>query len=202
VPAELDGVEVEHGKPHTAAAGTTLRIGSATTGVRTYLALEGGIAVDPVLGSMSADTLSGIGPAPLSVGDVLPLGNSRGEECRTVAGIAPGPLRLGLGPRHDRFEPAALDAILNEPFTVSPTSNRIGLRLTGPLLGWATHTELRSEGIATGSVQVPPNGQPIVMLADHPTTGGYPVIGVIDSGSLALAAQLRPGTEISFVLTA
>ena len=103
-----------------------------------------------------------------------------------------------LGPRDDWFTSAALDELLSERFTVTPASNRIGLRLDGPTLDRARAEELPSEGMVPGAIQVPPSGQPILLLADHPTTGGYPVIAVVVEHDLSAAAQLRPGQQVRF----
>jgi allophanate hydrolase subunit 2 len=101
------------------------------------------------------------------------------------------------GPRADWFEPDALDALLG-PYTVTAESNRVGLRLDGPPLRHRDRRELPTEGLAEGSLQVPPNGRPIVMLADHPVTGGYPVIAVLTETAIAAAAQARPGDQVRF----
>ncbi|PWU44494.1 allophanate hydrolase, partial [Micromonospora globispora] len=105
-------------------------------------------------------------------------------------------LTLRLGPRHDWFTPAALDLLLTTPYAVSPVSNRVGARLAGAALPRAVAGELPSEGLVLGAVQVPADGQPLIFLADHPTTGGYPVIGVVDD--VTPLAQARPGTTVRF----
>jgi biotin-dependent carboxylase-like uncharacterized protein len=110
-------------------------------------------------------------------------------------------LRVIAGPRDDWFAPDSLDVLCGGNYVVTPDSDRTGLRLDGPVLTRARPDELPSEGLATGSLQVPPSGRPILMLADHPATGGYPVIGVVTSADIALAAQLRPGSRIRFVLS-
>ncbi len=116
----------------------------------------------------------------------------------------PGPpdalvLRVRLGPRDDRFTPGALRTLATRAYRVSPASNRIGLRLEGPALERAVPGELASEGMVLGAVQVPPDGRPVVFLADHPTTGGYPVVGVVREADLGAAAQAVPGTTVRFV---
>ncbi|MFI2662171.1 biotin-dependent carboxyltransferase family protein [Micromonospora carbonacea] len=189
------------GRPLAVPAGATVRIGPARTGLRTWLAVAGGIAVPPVLGSRSTDTLSGLGPPPLRDGDVLPLGDPAGDPAPVDVTVGrPAPpllrLRLRLGPRDDWFTPAALDRLLGTPYTVSPVSNRVGARLTGAPLPRAIAGELPSEGLVLGAVQVPADGQPLIFLADHPTTGGYPVVGVVDD--VTPLAQARPGTTVTF----
>ncbi|MEU4621088.1 biotin-dependent carboxyltransferase family protein [Actinoplanes sp. NPDC023801] len=177
-------------------AGGVLDVGQASRGVRSYIAVAGGIAVEQVLGSRSTDTLSGLGPERLTDGTVLPVGVPSGAPSLVgePARIA-GELVLGirLGPRDDWFDPAALFA---STYDISPLSNRIGARLAGPALTRTHAGELPSEGVVLGSVQVPSGGQPIIFLADHPTTGGYPVIGVV--GDVTPLAQARPGTTVRF----
>ncbi|WP_229075483.1 biotin-dependent carboxyltransferase family protein [Actinoplanes sp. DH11] len=190
-------------------AGGVLEIGRAVRGVRSYVAVAGGIAVEPVLGSRSTDTLAGLGPERLADGMTLPIGGAGGSSAAPgglpVASGAPGGLLgapepadsvvLGvrLGPRDDWFEVAGL---FGHPYTVSPMSNRVGCRLAGTALTRTRAGELPSEGVVLGAVQVPADGQPIVFLADHPTTGGYPVIGVV--GDVTPLAQARPGTTVRF----
>jgi biotin-dependent carboxylase-like uncharacterized protein len=188
-PATTDVVDVP--------AGAVLEVGRATRGVRSYLAVAGGIAVEPVLGSRSTDTLSGLGPARLTKGATLPVG-SGGGPADDVPDAPPAPaaeLELGvrLGPRDDWFAPGEL---FRNAYTISPVSNRVGARLAGPALTRARDGELPSEGVVLGAVQVPADGQPLIFLADHPTTGGYPVIGVVDD--VAPLAQARPGTTVRF----
>ncbi|MFC8847081.1 MULTISPECIES: biotin-dependent carboxyltransferase family protein [unclassified Micromonospora] len=189
------------GRPLAVPAGAVVRIGPARSGLRTWLAVAGGIAVPPVLGSRSTDTLSGLGPPPLRDGDILPLGAPAGDPAPvdiTVGRPAPAALRLALrlGPRDDWFTPAALDRLFGTAYTVSPVSNRVGARLTGAPLPRAVAGELPSEGLVLGAVQVPADGQPLIFLADHPTTGGYPVVGVVDD--VTPLAQARPGTTVTF----
>jgi biotin-dependent carboxylase-like uncharacterized protein len=202
-PITVDGQEVAFGAAVAVPAGALINVGSAQVGVRSYLAFAGGVTVAPVLGSRSTDTLSGLGPPPLRAGFVLPLG--RGGSSGVGAFVAdprtggPIELRLRLGPRHDWFTSMARDQLFEGPYALSVKSNRVGSRLTGPTLSRAITTELPSEGIVLGAVQVPGDGQPLVFLADHPTTGGYPVIGVIETDDLPLLAQARPGTVVTFV---
>ncbi|MFC8620231.1 biotin-dependent carboxyltransferase family protein [Micromonospora purpureochromogenes] len=189
------------GRPLAVPAGAVLRIGPARHGLRNWLAISGGIAVEPVLGSRATDTLSGLGPPPVRDGDRLPLGPWPGPPPPvdvTVGRPPTGELRLTLrpGPRADWFTPEALDRLLGTPYTVSPVGDRVGARLTGAPLPRAVAGELPSEGIVLGAVQVPADGQPLVFLADHPTTGGYPVIGVVDD--VTALAQARPGTTVRF----
>lgn len=202
------------GTPHALAStiwlepGQTLRLGAPVRGLRSYLAVRGGIAVDPVLGSRSTDTLSGIGPAPLSPGDRLPVGDDRLPlppiDLAPVSPPAAGLVELTamLGPRHEWFtDPRVLT---RGTWQASSQSNRIGVRLdrpdpaTAPSLVRARDGELATEGVATGSIQVPPSGQPVIFLADHPVTGGYPVIAVLTDSDIDRASQIRPGQHLRF----
>jgi biotin-dependent carboxylase-like uncharacterized protein len=203
-PITVDGSEVDFGVAVLVPAGSVVNIGSARVGVRSYVAFAGGVGVAPVLGSRSTDTLSGLGPPPLRAGFVLPLGRPvdepRVDKVEPDDRIgAPLQLRLRLGPRQDWFTTTARDVIFEGPYGLSVKSNRVGARMTGPVLSRAVAAELPSEGIVLGAVQVPNDGQPLVFLADHPTTGGYPVIGVVESDDLPLLAQARPGTAVTFV---
>jgi KipI family sensor histidine kinase inhibitor len=230
-------------------AGSVLRLAAPVAGLRSYLAVGGGIDVPEVLGSRSSDLLSGLGPRPLRAGDRLPVGPARVQPVPPASGTAPSGaalpsapadtpadgmitggaagtgiaggapsaadaprdgarpdavvrLRVLAGPRDDWFDPAALSVLTGEPYRVTPASNRTGLRLAGPALARAGTSpgELPSEGMVTGAIQVPHDGQPILLLADHPVTGGYPVIAVVHSADVDRAAQLRPGQLVRFAL--
>jgi biotin-dependent carboxylase-like uncharacterized protein len=185
--------------------GALLSISAPTAGLRSYLAVAGGLATPTVLGSRSVDVLSGLGGGALRTGDVLAIGSERRQDSAPPAPGSAIPsrgevarLRIIAGPRRDWFEANALDVLCGSTYTVSPASNRTGLRLSGPALPRLTARELPSEGMVTGSIEVPPDGQPILLLADHPTVGGYPVIAVLASADVGVAAQLRPGDKISF----
>ncbi|GHE87061.1 allophanate hydrolase [Streptomyces longispororuber] len=203
-PVTVDGRPAPWGAPVRVPAGALLDVGTALCGVRAYVALSGGVAVEPVLGSRSTDLLSGLGPPPLAHGAVLPLGGVGGPHARVDAVPQPAPprelvLRMTAGPRADWFTPGALRTLTTRAYRVSSASNRIGLRTEGPALERAVRGELPSEGMVLGAVQVPPDGRPVVFLADHPTTGGYPVVGVVRQEDLAGAAQAVPGTPVRFV---
>ncbi|MEU3752805.1 biotin-dependent carboxyltransferase family protein [Streptomyces olivoreticuli] len=201
----VDGRPVAWGAAVRVPAGAVLEVGTAVGGVRAYVAFGGGVAVPPVLGSRSRDLLSGLGPDPLTDGATLPLGAPCGPSEGADAVPWAGPPAQGLvlpvvlGPRDDWFTAEALRVLAGGGHRVSPASNRIGLRTEGPALARARDGELPSEGMVLGAVQVPPDGRPVVFLADHPTTGGYPVIGVVPEPSLAAAAQAAPGTPVRFV---
>jgi biotin-dependent carboxylase-like uncharacterized protein len=201
----VGGRAADTGVPTPAPSGAVVEVGPTRTGLRTYLAVAGGIDVAPVLNSRATDTLSGLGPPVLRDGDLLPVGIPTGCPAPvwfTVGPPAPTrpvPLRVRLGPRDDWFTRSALGTFTSATYTVSTLSNRVGARLTGPMLTRAVPDELPSEGVVFGAVQVPADGQPLIFLADHPTTGGYPVIAVVDESDLPLIAQCRPGTPVTFV---
>jgi biotin-dependent carboxylase-like uncharacterized protein len=184
-------------------AGDVLEIGAPTRGVRTYVALRGGILVDPVLGSCATDVLSGVGPPQIAAGARLrvgtPSGRMPGVDHAPVAPIAREPvLRFMPGPRPAWFVDDVLDTLRGHRYQVESDSNRVAVRLRGEKLRRAIDDELPSEGLIAGAVQVPPDGQPLLFLADHPVTGGYPVVAVVLSQDLSLAAQLRPGQRMRF----
>jgi biotin-dependent carboxylase-like uncharacterized protein len=197
----VEGRNHGYGEPVALRAGALVTIGPPIASVRTYVAVAGGIDVAPVLGSRSTDTLSGLGPPRVRDGDVLSIGNALAEPV-TVDFIPPptnGPLRLRIryGPRDDWFTRAARQ-LLETPYTMSMDSNRVGARLAGPALERIdARRQLPSEGIVAGAVQVTADGRPLVFLADHPTTGGYPVIAVVDAADLPRLAQARPGDTVT-----
>lgn len=184
--------------------GDELVLGAPAHGLRCYLGVRGGVAAGPVLGSRARDTLSGIGPEPVRAGDVLGVGeDTRGWPVldalpsRTSAAAEHVTLRLSPGPRADWFAPTAIEALMANLWRLAPASDRIGARLLGPTLERRVRSELASEGLVRGAVQVAPAG-PVVFLADHPTTGGYPVIGVVEDDDLDALAQARPGAGVRF----
>ncbi|HZM80793.1 MAG TPA: biotin-dependent carboxyltransferase family protein [Candidatus Limnocylindrales bacterium] len=195
-PVTIAGRPVELEAPQPIHAGEELRVAVPTRGLHVYLAIAGGIEVAPVLGSRSTDTLSGIGPPPLRPGTRLPLGSARGPSTKPPRTMdPPAEIRVKFGPRDDWFtDPLALT---RNPYRLS-TSNRIGARLDGPALTRSIPGELPSEGLIPGAIQVPGDGRPIVFLADHPATGGYPVIAVVHPDDLAFVAQARPGASVVF----
>jgi biotin-dependent carboxylase-like uncharacterized protein len=214
-PVRLAGRPAGWGAPLSVLAGETLELGLPPAGLRSYVAVRGGIDVPPVLGSRATDTLAGLGPRPPAPGDLLPVGVAPAD------GPAPGPagpvgealdavppvpypevatVRVLPGPRDDWFVPDALAALTSQPYVVTPACDRVGMRLAGPALERREDRELPSEGTVAGALQVPPDGRPILFLADHPVTGGYPVIAVVVHADLPTAAQLRPGDRLRFRL--
>ncbi|TWD79957.1 biotin-dependent carboxylase-like uncharacterized protein [Kribbella amoyensis] len=184
--------------------GEVLRLGVPRTGLRTYVAIRGGVDVEPVLGSRSTDLLAGLGPAPLKAGDVVAAGKDHGPmpgvDLAPVAEPAGGlvTVRLLPGPRRDWFTDAGWASLLGQTYKVSSNSNRIGVRLEGEPLERARNGELPSEGMELGALQIPPSGLPVLFLADHPVTGGYPVIAYVAPENLDPCAQLRPGQPLRF----
>jgi biotin-dependent carboxylase-like uncharacterized protein len=182
-------------------AGSVVDVGAAERGIRSYVAVAGGFDVPPTLGSKSTDLLSGLGPPPLFAGQRLAVGPAPGPA--PSIDFAPyqlptGDLVLPLhpGPRLDWLTERGKHDLFAQAYRVSPSSNRIALRLSGPPLGRRLGEELPSEGIVWGSVQLLNSGEILVFLADHPTTGGYPVIAVVDRSAASGCAQARPGTRV------
>lgn len=192
-----------HARAEWVPAGAEVRLGTPPTGVRSYVAVAGGFDVEPVLGSRATDTLAWVGPPRVEAGALLAVGAPVGPPAahETPRPLAPGPLRVRPGPRDDWFAPDVLAVLASAAYTVLPESNRIGLRLDGPPLARMRDGELASEGMVLGAVQVPPDGRPVVFLADHPPTGGYPVVGVVDARDLWRCAHVRPGERVRFALT-
>lgn len=193
------------GEPVRLRPGDVLRIGVPTAGLRSYLTVRGGFAVEPELRSRASSPRAGIGPAPLRSGGVLPVGpvpegevelGHRPESLRTPG--AEVEVRVVLGPRDDWFTPEAVRTFLHTAWAVGSDADRVGIRLDGPELTRGVEGELLSEGMVRGSVQVPPSGRPIVFGPDHPTTGGYPVIGVVVDADVDLLWQLPPGASVRF----
>ncbi|WOH94075.1 5-oxoprolinase/urea amidolyase family protein [Corynebacterium urealyticum] len=187
-------------------AGEELAVRPTGTGARSYVAIRGGLATDTVLDSAASDVLSGMGPAPLADGDVLKAGKAtRTAVDPTILNPADSTnaatLRCVLGPRDNWFAEQTVQDFLSTTWEVSGQSNRIGLRMTGPEGAELTREreeELASEGMLPGSIQVPPNGLPVLFLADHPVTGGYPVIATVIPEDMDAAGQLPPGSTVTF----
>ncbi|MDO9377894.1 MAG: biotin-dependent carboxyltransferase family protein [Nocardioidaceae bacterium] len=180
--------------------GETVRVGTPPVGLRSYLAVRGGVDVTAVLGSRSRDVLAGLGPEPLAPGDRLPVGPAP----RDFPGVEAVPppslggevlLRAVRGPRDAWVADA--DLLVSTAWTASERTNRVGMRLAG---GTVPHVDgdrqLPSEGACRGAVQVPPSGEPVLFLADHPVTGGYPVVAVVVDDDVDRAAQVRPGQPV------
>jgi KipI family sensor histidine kinase inhibitor len=193
------------GTPFALRDGERLTVGAVEDGARVYVGVRGGVAAPPVLGSRSADTLAGLGPDPLAAGDAVPVGPGPGTAVQQPEppvrrpGVAS--VRVVPGPRDDWFAPAAVEAFFAQEWELTAESDRVGARLAGEPLERTRTGELPSEGTVPGCVQVPPSGLPVVLLQDSPTTGGYPVVGVVHPEDLAVLAQLRPGSRLRFERT-
>lgn len=191
--------------PGSSAMGSQIHFGGRRSGARAYLAVAGGIAVPAVLGSRSTDLRSGFGGfegRALGAGDRLPIGvGDDAEPASRPAGGAPvGPIRVLPGPHLDRFPAGALDRLCETEWTASSRADRMAYRLDGPPIEREEMSELPSLGLPLGAVQVPPDGGPIVMLADRPVTGGYPVIACVARADIGRVAQLLPGDPVRFTL--
>jgi biotin-dependent carboxylase-like uncharacterized protein len=181
--------------------GEVISLGVPQSGLRSYLAVRGGIDVTPVLGSRSYDVLSAIGPLPLQPADILPVGEHTEEypelDQAPVAPISEHLVELLVvpGPRDDWLTDP--DALVHTVWMASDRSDRVGMRLEGrPLTHRNPGRQLPSEGATRGAIQVPPNGLPVILGPDHPVTGGYPVVGVIADQDVDKVAQVRPGQHV------
>jgi biotin-dependent carboxylase-like uncharacterized protein len=191
------------GHRHTLAAGARFRVDAPADSVWAYLAVRGGIDVAPVLGSRSQDTLGGVGPPALTVGTLLAIGSDPGTSLDADHAPPRAPtndrIRLWEGPQHDWFV-GGLDSLTARPWSVTSELSRVGVRLDRGEFRQRTraHTTMPSIGLTPGAVQITPAGEPIVMSANHPTTGGYPVIAVVDPDDLGRLVQVRPGATVAF----
>lgn len=201
-PISIDGTAADRGAPVHLSPGQVLTLGPPTAGIRSVLAVRGGISANDVLGSRSRDTLAGLGPQPLARGDVIHCGIPGSDVVIDfVPGAAiPGIVNLEIhpGPRAHLLAPASRSALADIEFMVGTDSDRIGVRLDGPTLQMRESGRLASEGVVRGAVQVPPDGRPVILGPDHPVTGGYPVIGVVSD--IDALAQAAPGTPVRFTL--
>jgi biotin-dependent carboxylase-like uncharacterized protein len=203
----VDGRAAPWGTAVSIPTGAFVALRPATTGLRAWFGVAGGLDVDRVFGSAATDTLTGLGPSPLAAGDLLAATEIRGMPS-TASAVpralqAPVTLRIDLGPRDDWFTDGAVVRLTSTTYRVTPRCDRVGVRLEsadGGDLERRGSAELESEGLVTGAVQVPPNGQPLIFGVDHPVTGGFPVVAVVLSEDLAACAQLKPGDEVRFVL--
>ncbi len=183
-------------------AGQILRCGALHTGMRAYLAAAGGFSAPPVLGSMASDTLAGLGPAVLRGGESLSIRAQRLQQgwywrAPPDFGVRPV-LRVLAGPHAEWFTADALEEFLGSEYEVRSDSDRSGLRLAGARVARSRQQELRSQGMVSGAVQIPGDGHPIVLLCNHGTTGGYPVLAVVIAADLPRLGQLRPGALLRF----
>lgn len=188
--------------------GDVFRIGALRDSVCAYLAIEGGPDIPPVLGSVSTYVRGAIGGFQgrrLQPGDVVPLklasAGVRAEYSlsRPLDLALDQPIRVVLGPQADYFTDEAMKTFLSSDYTVSPQADRMGYRLEGPVLAHMKGYDIVSDGIVTGAIQVPGSGQPIVLLVDHQTIGGYPKIATVISADIPVVGRRRPGRPIRFV---
>jgi antagonist of KipI len=220
--ASIDEATLPLNTPRSCAAGAVLRFGERRAGARGYIACDGGIAVPPVLGSRSTHVLSGLGGVDgraLAAGDRVPLGDSRTQGVLVGAdhlrelrrgpdGFAERPgarLRVMRGPQDGCFDDAAFEILQRARFTVSPQSDRMGYRLNGAPIHYKagsleTAAEMISDATFAGGLQVPRSGDPILLMADRQTTGGYPQIATVITADLPVAGQLAPGAWVEFEL--
>jgi antagonist of KipI len=203
--------DVPAGAPFRLSSAQTLTFGARRRGARAYVAISGGIDVPVVLGSRATHLPSGMGGfegRALKAGDTLRLGPPKGvrqgqgppEGEHYVLGSA-ATLRVLPGPQANRFVRGALEVLTSQPYRIHPDSNRVGYRLTGARLQHAGGADIISDATPIGSVQVPASGEPILLMADRQTTGGYAKIATVITADLSLAGQLAPGDEIRFVVS-
>lgn len=205
--ADGDTVQLAPWTPIALNDGDTVTVEAPRRGVRSYLAIRGGLSFEPVLGSCSTDTLAQIGPAPLQTGERVFV---RQTDTRIAVEPAAEPpfampatgetvgLDVYLGPRTDWFTDETVQQFLSQEWTVGQQSNRVGMRLAGEPLERKVRSELPSEATLPGAIQVPASGQPVLFLTDHPVTGGYPVIATLREEQLSYASQIPAGARIRF----
>ncbi|CAH0342883.1 5-oxoprolinase/urea amidolyase family protein [Rhizobium sp. CECT 9324] len=202
-------IEASTYQPIALESGDVVTLGQAAKGMRSYLSVRGGFAVKPVLGSASTDTLAVVGPDPVTAGTVLTINTETGGLSSVSLTEAPAfdhpasgdvvTLDVVMGPRSDWFTETGIATLSSQLWQVTPQSNRVGIRISGDVaLERKDKAELPSEGTATGAIQVPHSGQPVLFLADHPLTGGYPVIGTVAEYHLDLAGQIPVNAQIRF----
>jgi antagonist of KipI len=203
----VGGHAVRHTSPFRVPTGATIRFGQRRSGARATFAVRGGIAVPPVFDSRSTSLLSRIGPfggRPLAASDVLPIGDERTFDDSAWSAypmlmpIRGAKVRAIVGPHDAMFTADAVETFFSKRYTITPTSNRTGYRLDGPPLSHSGPSDILSDATPFGSVQVPRSGQPILLMADRQTTGGYPKIATVITADLPIAGQLAPGDWIEF----
>jgi antagonist of KipI len=207
MPATLNGADVPRWTAVRVGAGDVLKIGAAKAGVRGYVALSGGVDTPPALGSRATylrGQLGGLGGRSLKKGDRVPLAPARpAPAARLRAALVPAyadepEIRVVLGPQDDRFTPRGIAAFLSGPYEMSPQSDRMGARLRGPLIEHTAGHDIVSDGVALGGIQVVGDGQPIVLLVDRQSTGGYTKIATVCSVDIGRVGQVKPGQRLRF----
>lgn len=200
--ADIGGRAIPWNASATLAEGETLRLGMARGGSFSYLAIEGGITGEAMFGSLSVNARAGLGspyPRPLQSGDELRAAPASGAPERRIdlPAETSGPIRVVLGPQDDEFGDGT-NSLLDSEWKISATSDRMGYRLEGPAVTHLHGHNIVSDGTVNGSIQVPGNGQPIVLMPDRGTTGGYPKIATVITADLGRFAQIPPGTGFRF----
>src|SRR5437868_8342103 len=201
--ADIAGRTVAFETSATLADGDTLTLGFARRALFSYLAIEGGIEGEPIFGSLAVNARAGLGspyPRPLQAGDELQTAAARGaaEQRIELPAAEQGPIRIVLGPQDDEFADTAKELFLESEWKISATSDRMGYRLEGPVIRHLHGHNIVSDGTVNGSIQVPGNGAPIVLMHDRPTTGGYPKIATVISADFGRFAQIPAGTGFRF----
>ena len=206
--ATLDDVSIGLWKSVSARPGQTLRLGATRDGARCYLCVAGGIVVESFLGSSSTHVLSGLGGfggRPLRKGDLLGIGAKAGPIIKRAIAqsaldhlTARKVLRVTVGPQSDWFDDSAKHSFYSGAYLVTEEANRMGLRLQGPAISWSRTSQMITEGVALGAIQVPESGHPIILFVEQQTTGGYPKIANVISADMHSVGQLRPRDEIRF----
>ncbi len=187
----------------TLSDGESLTLGAARGGVFSYLAVEGGVRGEPIFGSLAVNARAGLGspyPRPLQPGDELEMteASASGEHAIALPDGAAGPIRMVPGPQHDEFSREAMQLFIDSEWTISGTSDRMGYRLEGPTIRHLHGHNIVSDGTVNGSIQVPGNGQPIVLMPDRGTSGGYPKIATVITADLGRLAQIPAGHRVRF----
>jgi biotin-dependent carboxylase-like uncharacterized protein len=200
--ADISGRAVTWDTSVTIADGETLRLGLARGGSFSYLAIEGGIAGEPMFGSLAVNARAGLGspyPRPLQAGDELQVAAASGatEHRIDLPAAVAGPIRVVMGPQDDEFG-NGLNLFLDSEWKISATSDRMGYRLEGPVIRHLHGHNIVSDGTVNGSIQVPGNGQPIVLMSDRGTSGGYPKIATVITADFGRFAQIPAGTSFRF----
>ena len=201
--ADIGGRSVAFETSMTIPAGETLTLGFARRGAFSYLAIEGGIAGEPMFGSLAVNARAGLGspyPRPLQAGDAFEVraASTANERRIELPAVADGPIRLVMGPQDDEFADEAKALFLDSDWKISATSDRMGYRLEGPVIRHLHGHNIVSDGTVDGSIQVPGNGAPIVLMPDRGTSGGYPKIATVISVDLGRFAQIPAGTGFRF----
>ncbi len=204
--AKVGAASVNVGMAVGLAGGAVLKCGGMRTGARSYLAVAGGFGVPPVMGSTATDVRGRVGGfegRKLKAGDLLPLGTHTGRKRKLKAGALDaiyrrGPVRVTRGAQQDWFGPKAFDTLFSSTYTVKDQSDRTGLRLQGEAVRPSEQSQLLTDGIPLGAMQVPQDGQPIILFVDQQTTGGYPKIANVIAADMHHIGQLRPHDQLRF----